>query len=402
MEGDWVRGACIGKGSFGTVSLACDKLEGRVFAVKSVPLNSSSVESLENEIEILRSLDSRYVVAYLGDSTTEGSRNLHMEYVPGGTLADAAGRLGEHQVRAYTWCIVQGLFYLHSVARVAHADVKGRNVLVGHAPGLAKLADFGSARRISDGRCAIGGTPLWMAPEVVRGEAPMPESDIWSLGCTVVEMITGAHPWKNSGGQDKLFEIGFGDGLPEFPAQLSKSGTDFLARCLRRNPAERWTAEQLLQHPFLEGAAEAADETGLSPRSILDWAGSEFNEDDEAEDSDDEGHVDHVVGLARERISQLAGGSESKDLDWDSEGWLVVRHFDREAEASGSGLSSDEEMRCSCCGSNCGSCCSCVGGQQVLFHVIFYLLNVNPKIFILVLQLFRVLYRFDELRFLNL
>ena len=426
MEGEWIQGGCIGKGSFGTVRLAYDKSDGgRVFAVKSVPLHPSasassknSIASIENEIEILRSLESSYIVSYLGDSTTRGWRNLHMEYVPGGTLADVAGTLDETEVRAYARRVVQALLYLHTVAGVVHSDVKGRNVLAGPSPGLAKLADFGSARRISDDNSRptlIGGTPLWMAPEVIRGAQPKPESDIWSLGCTVIEMITGSHPWKKNSSQDKLnwFQISVGNQLPEFPSKLSKLGRDFLDKCLRRNPEERWTAEQLLQHPFLADDAAAAAETGRgSPRSTLDWINLEFDDDDEAAAHDDEeGDVD-VVGLGAERIRELAeiNNNHSGGIwidNWDSEGWEVVRYFGGETgedrtgelevrnwEASGSGLSNEVSSSCSCSSSCC--CCDCkgeIGCQQVgeVFVFVFVLFygNANPIFFTWVLQLYR-------------
>uniref|UniRef100_A0A8N4F7M4 Mitogen-activated protein kinase kinase kinase 18 n=1 Tax=Elaeis guineensis var. tenera TaxID=51953 RepID=A0A8N4F7M4_ELAGV len=290
----WVRRRRIGEGSFGAVSLAMDRSNGQVFAVKSVNLNSSplsSAKALENEIQILQSISSPYIVSYLGDDTTQESptnvwRNLHLEYMPGGTVADLAARNGpiaEPQVRNYTRCIARALHHLHSVAGLVHCDVKGRNVLVGLSPGVAKLADFGSATRIPHG-CSMDankqyaqGTPLWMAPEVARGERPTPASDIWSLGCTVIEMLTGAQPWRSSG-PDALFRIGFGDEVPEIPDWLSKAGRDFLDKCLRRDSTERWTGEQLLQHPFL--ADDDTNVTGPSPRSVLDLADLEFCDDD--------------------------------------------------------------------------------------------------------------------------
>ncbi|KAG1339071.1 putative mitogen-activated protein kinase kinase kinase 18 [Cocos nucifera] len=299
-----------------------DRSDGQVFAVKSVNLNSSpvySTKALENEIQILRSISSPYIVSYLGDDTTQESptnlwRNLHLEYMPGGTVADLAARNGpiaESQVRSYTRCIARALHHLHSVAGVVHCDVKGRNVLIGLSPAVAKLADFGSATRIPHG-CSMDaneqytrGTPLWMAPEVARGDRPTPASDIWSLGCTVIEMLTGTQPWRSSD-PDALFRIGFGDEVPEFPDWLSKTGRDFLDRCLRRDSTERWTGEQLLQHPFL--ADDEKNASGPSPKSVLDWADLEFC-DDEGNPSANYSHgidPEDVINRARERVRELA------------------------------------------------------------------------------------------------
>lgn len=335
---NWVRGSSIGKGSFGSLSLAVDRSNGHVFAVKSVNLNSSpllSINALENEIQILRSLSSPYIVSYLGDDTAQESptdtcRNLHLEYMPGGTVAGLAatnGPIGESEVRSYTRCVARALHHLHSFAGVVHCDVKGRNVLIGLSRGAAKLADFGSAMRISDGvKQWTWGTPLWMAPEVVRGGRPTPASDVWSLGCTVIEMATGAQPWQDSG-PDALLRIGFGDEVPEFPDHLSKIGLDFLDKCLRRNPTERWTSEQLLQHPFL--ANDEMNVTGPSPRSVLDLSNSEFCDlDDSSEETSwpSNGHgidSDEVMDRGRERVRELA--LDRTVVKWESDGWAVVR-----------------------------------------------------------------------------
>ncbi|CAL9061757.1 unnamed protein product [Musa banksii] len=341
----WVRGRVIGSGSFGTVSLALDESSGEVFAVKSVPLHSSNPAptlALDNEIRLLKSLRSPYVVEYLGDDTSREARagacrNLHMEYMPCGTAADletARKKKGnclmdELEVRAYVRCVACALRYLHDVAGVVHCDVKGRNVLLGRAPGVAKLADFGAAVRISDGgeRNRVRGTPLWMAPEVARGERPRPASDVWSLGCTVIEMATGAQPWPDYAPKDAeaaMFFVGYGDKLPEFPPWLSELGRDFLDKCLRRNATERWTAEQLLRHPFL---AEADIET---PRGVLEWANSEFRDD--ADDCSRENYSTDYRSVADSIDLMACGGERVRELassvgiiGWDSDGWEEVR-----------------------------------------------------------------------------
>ncbi|KAK2643550.1 hypothetical protein Ddye_025313 [Dipteronia dyeriana] len=346
----WVRGKCIGKGSFGTVNVAVKKGNGAVFAVKSVDRNAcvfAQIESLENEIRILRSLKtSPYVVKYLGDddeeeeefceSSTTSYRNLHLEYLPGGTVADMATSTSvyvdddESVLRSHVYCIVSAIRQIHSNG-VVHCDVKGRNVLVSQNPSFCKLADFGSAREVSssvddDGTCRAKsvvvprGSPLWMAPEVVRGEFQGPESDVWSLGCTVVEMVTGKPAWEGSGA-DTLSRIGFSDELPKFPSRLTELGRDFLEKCLRRDPSRRWSCDQLLQHPFLLSASPPPTSTESSPRCVLDWVNSDF-EFEEEEEGDI--HFERLEESAKIRIGKLAGSSGA---DWESDGWVAVRDF---------------------------------------------------------------------------
>ncbi|KAF1869145.1 hypothetical protein Lal_00048426 [Lupinus albus] len=322
--GSWVRGKCIGKGAFGTVDIAVDKSNGQVFAVKSVDLKTGlpgQIEALENEIKILRQMNSPHVINILGDDITcEGTtsyQNLHLEYMPGGTVGDMDhADVDELLVRRYARCLVHALRHVHERGFV-HCDVKGRNVLLAGEGSVAKLADFGSAVEFTGGDHVLPrGSPMWMAPEVIRREYQGPESDVWSLGCTVIEMVTGRMPWEDDG-FDTLSRIGFSGELPEFPAELSELGCDFLEKCLRRERKERWSCDQLLQHPFLV-MDSSNNVTESSPRCVLDWFDSEFTESEEEEkelDSESE-------NSAKGRISKLATGVR---VNWEIEGWVEVR-----------------------------------------------------------------------------
>jgi len=258
----WARGALIGTGAFGTVSLAMNKSDGGLFAVKSTV---SSISPSQNEYEILRSLDSPFIIRCLGrDHTVENGvsvDNLFMEYMPGGSIVDLLNKFGpqldESVIRAYTRDILFGINYLHRQG-IVHCDIKGKNVLVG-ANGV-KLADFGSAKKIvdegenldMDEKNKVRGTPLWMAPEVLNCVEQGPASDIWSVGCTVVEMASGRPPFRNSSNPlVAMYRIACTETLPEIPLSLSPQGRDFLDKCFRRDRSQRWTSAQLLDHPFL-------------------------------------------------------------------------------------------------------------------------------------------------------
>ncbi|KAJ0547486.1 putative mitogen-activated protein kinase kinase kinase STE-STE11 family [Helianthus annuus] len=162
-ESSWYRLNNIGKGSFGAVSLAVDQ-SGQTLAVKSVEKKSNEfLRYLESEIRILKSLSSPHIVKYLGDDVTrEGLsvyRNLHMEYMPNGTLADVAKQhvISTNDVRDYTWCITSALSYIHA-RNIVHCDVKGANILLGNTAGTAKLADFGSAIDVRNITCSGSGS----------------------------------------------------------------------------------------------------------------------------------------------------------------------------------------------------------------------------------------------------
>ncbi|EXB77056.1 Mitogen-activated protein kinase kinase kinase 2 [Morus notabilis] len=332
---DWTRGRTIGRGSSAAVSVATARGSGEIFAVKSIQLSRS--ETLQREQKILSSLNCPHIIGYrgFGVSSENGELlyNLFMEFAPGGSLSDqirrSGGSLNDAVIRSCTKEILLGLEYLHSVG-IAHCDVKARNVLV-TGEGL-KIADLGCAKLAGD--VAIGGTPVYMAPEVARGEQQGFAADVWALGCTVIEMATGRAPWAGCDVNpvSALFKIGFSGDGPEIPSFVSKQGRDFLGKCLKRDPSERWSASELLKHPFLESSRDfVAKEVGFgssgldSPRSVLD---SGFL------DSMEHGKSGHEssspTNSPAERIRRLSGDSTTSSPlgfgDWASdEDWVTVR-----------------------------------------------------------------------------
>ncbi|GMY09855.1 mitogen-activated protein kinase kinase kinase 18-like [Fagus crenata] len=331
----WTRGQTIGQGSSATVSLATSHSSGDIFAVKSAELSQS--EFLQREQKILSFLNSPHIVSHKGcDYTMENNMvmyNLFMEYVPGGTITDTirnhGGRLKESVIVYYARQIVQGLEYLHSHGLV-HCDIKGRNILISEEIG-AKIADFGCAKWVNkveeDKLVPIAGTPMFMAPEVVRGEEQGFPCDIWALGCTIIEMATGGAPWPNMGDPvTVMYKIAYSGELPEFPSFLSEQAKDFLDKCLRRSPKERWTASQLLKHPFLEELDSSVkpiqESNSSSPTSILDQ--SFWNSLEESES------LSNLIGMTREgnldddRIKRLSLFSGVPSWTFDDH-WITIR-----------------------------------------------------------------------------
>ncbi|XP_058068596.1 mitogen-activated protein kinase kinase kinase 20-like [Magnolia sinica] len=265
----WVRGSMLGKGSYGIVSLAIPLFNSQfqfppLIAVKSTLLSQSS--SLQKERLILSELQdcSQILHCFGDDTTTENDQmvyNLFLEYISGGTLADrisssSTGRLPESDVRCYAKSILKGLDYMHKKGYV-HCDIKPSNILVSSASDV-KIADFGMAKKanekIKDRKFCLFGTPLYMAPESVTRNQYESPVDVWSLGCVVAEMFSGKPVWtctENTNMNSILFRIGSGKEWPEIPQELSNDGKDFLGKCFIRDPSYRWTAEMLLNHPFI-------------------------------------------------------------------------------------------------------------------------------------------------------
>ncbi|GMJ07999.1 mitogen-activated protein kinase kinase kinase 19 [Hibiscus trionum] len=262
---EWVRGNTIGYGSFGTVNLVVPRKgfpNSPLMAVKSCETIRSL--SLMNEKEVLHKLGfSPQIIRCFGDDYTvengEEFYNLFLEYANRGSLADHVkkngGNLMESDVRRYVRSILKGLRFVHAKGFV-HCDIKLQNILL-FGNGDVKIADFGLAKRNGEekqGRMEIRGTPLNLAPESVNGSDYDSPVDIWALGCAVVEMFTGKPAWNFEPGTNVaafFIQIGVSDELPWIPQDLSEEGKDFLGKCFVKDPEKRWTAEMLLNHPFM-------------------------------------------------------------------------------------------------------------------------------------------------------
>ncbi|WCJ44579.1 Mitogen-activated protein kinase kinase kinase 1 [Euphorbia peplus] len=256
----WEKGDLLGRGSFGSVYEGISD-DGFFFAVKEVSLldqgsqGRQSISQLEQEIILLSQFEHENIVQYYGTQTDESKLYIFLQLVTKGSLMSLYQRyhLRDSQVSAYTRQILHGLKYLHD-RNVIHRDIKCANILV-DADGSVKLADFGLAKatKVNDVK-SCKGTAFWMAPEVVNNRKThgygLP-ADIWSLGCTVLEMLTRQIPYSNFECMQALFRIGRGI-PPTVPDSLSQEARDFILQCLQVNPDDRPTAGQLLEHPFLK------------------------------------------------------------------------------------------------------------------------------------------------------
>ncbi|KAK6130340.1 hypothetical protein DH2020_035932 [Rehmannia glutinosa] len=179
-------------------------LKSRAVAIAA---NSSSkktqeyIMELEKEVNLLKNLSHPNIVRYLGTAREEDSLNILLEFVPGGSISSLLGKFGsfpESVIRMYTKQLLLGLEYLHK-NKIMHRDIKGANILVDNK-GCIKLADFGASKKVEalatiTGAKSMKGTPYWMAPEVIVQSGHSYSADIWSVGCTVIEMATGKAPW---------------------------------------------------------------------------------------------------------------------------------------------------------------------------------------------------------------
>ncbi|XP_059692926.1 serine/threonine-protein kinase PAK 3-like [Haemorhous mexicanus] len=266
---------------FGAVYKALDTSSGQQVAIKMMSLGEEMSEELA-AIEILAMRDNRHrnIVSYFDSYLVDAELWLAMEFMDGGTLFDVlrAVYLEEGQIGAVCRECLQGLHFLHC-RQVIHRDIKSGNVLVG-MDGSVKLADFGLCAQLSPERSKRSsrvGTPSWMAPEVVRGEAYGPKVDIWSLGIMGLEMVEGEAPYQREA-RLRVFELIERNGPPKLqnPKHHSAPLRDFLRCCLQADEDRRWSAQELLQHPFVTSGHPASSLAALitSAKQVQeDWRG---------------------------------------------------------------------------------------------------------------------------------
>ena len=277
---DLTLGDIVGSGSFGVVHRARVNATGQLVVVKVVSVDShdnvslAHAEALENELALLQSLQHCRIVRYLGHERMVGRLEncgaevsddtekllVICEYMPGGSIAGAIrqfGPFGEKAIALHTRQILEGLSFLHE-NRVCHRDLKCDNVLI-DVNGTCKLADFGCSKRLDvspEGATVImksmKGSIPWMAPEVLMGQGYGRSSDVWALGCVVLEMALGRNPWGHFDNiMQAMYRIGMGTKGPEIPDFLSEACKFFVNRCLSRDPKIRPSITELLEDPFV-------------------------------------------------------------------------------------------------------------------------------------------------------
>jgi len=263
----WVVGDIIYESGNSTIYKAFNINDGNVFVVKKYNCeNGAKCENYFNEVKIYEHLNHPNIIKYIYSEQISNYYFLYLEYIPGGSIKsmiDQFGGFNEILIRKYTKQILSGLKYLHD-KKIIHRDIKCANILIGNN-GFIKLTDFGCSKKISmklakkdsssNGEycTSLKGTIPWCAPEVICHKKYGKKADIWSLGCTLIEM-TGNQPWGNI---ENIFQvmnkIGKSNLTPDIPDYLSNNFKNFLKLCFKRDPKQRANLKTLMKHNFITG-----------------------------------------------------------------------------------------------------------------------------------------------------
>ncbi|XP_031712974.1 serine/threonine-protein kinase 36 isoform X2 [Anarrhichthys ocellatus] len=263
----------VGEGSFGRVYKGRKRFTGQVVALKFMPKvgrSEKELRSLKREIEIMRGLQHPNIVQLFDSFETKTEVVVVTEYAEGQLfqILEDDGNLPESQVREIACQLVSALYYLHS-HRILHRDMKPQNILLGKS-GVVKLCDFGFARAMSVSTLvltSIKGTPLYMSPELVEEKPYDHTADLWSLGCILYELHTGAPPFYTN----SIFHLVqlIVRNPVKWPDTMSDTCTSFLKGLLTKDPQKRLSWPYLLRHPFVADGVLVLSDTGVfSPLTV--------------------------------------------------------------------------------------------------------------------------------------
>ena len=241
----------IGKGGSGRVFKAINTITGQIVAIKQIKISKQNEKLLTSEINFFQSIKHKNILEYIEHFEENNYMNIILNYIEGGSLADIIKKtknLSEKLLKKIIYNILKGLKYLHS-QKIIHRDIKGANILL-EKNGIPKIADFG-VTKIEDNKFkSFVGTPYWMAPEMINPKNPGTTSiDIWSIGCTIIEGLTGKPPYSYLDHYPAFFRI-VQDKHPPLPENISEECKDLLLKCFFKDPKERPSAEDLLKHKW--------------------------------------------------------------------------------------------------------------------------------------------------------
>jgi hypothetical protein len=271
----------LGIGAVATVVRAIDRSSGQAYAVKLLhernARDPTAARRFAREAELARTLRAPHIVAVYGALELDGRAALLMELVEGPTLAELIARaapLNPMRLMKLARQLARGLAFAHAHG-VIHRDLKPANVLIAHAgraQELAKIADFGMARAASFAgvdreSMTVLGTPDYMAPETLDPLAVDPRTDLYALGCIMIEMATGRPPFAGPT-PFAVLEAHRTRAAPELPERYEPALRELVASLLEKQPSDRPHAASAVVEvldELLGQSGAAASERGRAP-----------------------------------------------------------------------------------------------------------------------------------------
>ena len=257
----------IGHGAFSIVFRGTKKSTGEVVAIKVINKANSDPQKLNAEIDILKRVDHPYIIKLFDvidpakDGSDDGNLYIITDIVEGGELFDRITKetfFTEDKAKVVVKRLVSAVAYLHSM-NIAHRDLKPENILLKSPDDDTdiRIADFGFSKMITDDAQILMtscGTPVYVAPEVLKGRGYGKEVDLWSIGVITYVLLCGYPPFYGDALEEILSAVTNADYEfhEEFWSEVSEDAKQFISNLLVTDPMLRMTADEALEDPWLQ------------------------------------------------------------------------------------------------------------------------------------------------------
>lgn len=255
-------GKVIGDGNFAVVKECVERSTGKEFALKTIDKNKCRGKEhlIENEVAVLRRVKHPNIIMLIEEVDTPTDLYLVMELVKGGDLFDAitsSTKYTERDACVMVFNLAAALKYLHRMC-IVHRDIKPENLLVCEYPNgtkSLKLGDFGLATVVEGPLYTVCGTPTYVAPEIIAESGYGLKVDIWAAGVINYILLCGFPPFRSENNlQEDLFDqilLGRLDFPSPFWDNITDSAKELIGHMLQVNVEARYTAEDVLSHPWV-------------------------------------------------------------------------------------------------------------------------------------------------------
>ena len=249
----------LGAGSFGHVYLVKHKVTKAEYAIKAIDkrnkTNQEEKPYFRREIEVMYKIHHPNVVKLYGHFEDNNYCYFIMEYISKGNVyglipTDKKKRINQKLVATLIKDVISAVYYLHNMNPIIiHRDIKPENVLLGDNL-VAKLTDFGWSNYMQEDekRTTVCGTPIYLAPEIIKEQGHDEKVDIWCIGVLCFELMTGNVPFQGND-IDTLKENILHLKIT-WPKDINVDAKNLIKKILKSDPASRLSLEEMLQHPF--------------------------------------------------------------------------------------------------------------------------------------------------------
>lgn len=257
----------IGQGSFAKVYHAMHNLTGANVAIKIIPKYANNEDGkqmvrIQREIDIFKTVKHPFIAELFEVVETPENFYFVMEHGQKGTLLSAINRFGKFPEREAAFLFAQliaAVKYLHQDCNVAHRDIKAENILL-DAHNNIRVVDFGLSN-YADKECLLHtqcGSPAYASPEMIVGKCYNFASDIWSCGIVLFAIVCGYLPFQDPNMTKLMQKIIYKE--VDFPAHVSDECADLIKKLLIKDPEERITLNEIIEHPWIHHAYNTVTE----------------------------------------------------------------------------------------------------------------------------------------------